>query len=653
MRNFSFQSKQRSVEGALADKARFDALHEINLAISSSLDLQNTLEVLMEQIDTFFSYSAVQIWLVNSGTGKVEREACRNVNELEWKGRILQGTPALVKEAMSTRAPVLVRNIQTDSRTMDPEFFRRQRMVSYIGAPLVVKGEVVGVLACLTREEREFTPDDVQFLSALASQAAIAIHNSQLYEQTKKQATELKAANKELKRREEIQALLRDLNEDVVRLDIDSLFKKLTEKIREILAVDISDVRVLVDGQWKLIGIAGVHPDLLTSSASGTGRGPAGWILQHGCSLVISDLNRTDFPTGKTMKNLGIRGYIGVPIFSRGGGVIGVLRALNYRPREFTKEESDLLQQLANGSGIALENSRLLDEIKRHAIALEKSNEAKDEMLAVMAEQKDELSRLNAGLERESAERDRAHAEVAAKNRDLETLLYVTSHDLREPLRAIENFSRIVYERYVDSLDSKGRDFLRRVIQGAKRLNQLLDDILMLSRSQRMGPPSEEVDGASIVHEALQRLEAKISSANAQIRVAKHFPELRVDKVWATQAIYNLIANSLKFTRDGEPPDVEIIPYRPAGSHTRAVGIAVRDHGPGVAPEHAERIFQLFQRAVGREVEGTGAGLAIVRQIAERHGGNAWVEPREGGGSEFIIAFGPTEDLKGVSNNEC
>jgi signal transduction histidine kinase len=271
--------------------------------------------------------------------------------------------------------------------------------------------------------------------------------------------------------------------------------------------------------------------------------------------------------------------------------------------------------------------------------------------MEVMARQKEELARLNAGLQNEIAERGRARAELAAKNRDLETLLYVISHDLREPLRAIENFSRIVKDRYQDRLDEKGEDFLRRVILGAQRLNRLLDDILTLSRSQRIGVPTEEVDGETIVLEALRRLEGKINATNAWIRVADSFDGLRVDKTWATQAIYNLLVNALKFTRDGEAPDVEIAPYSPEGS-SGVVGIAVRDRGPGVAPEHAERIFQLFQRAVGREVEGTGAGLAIVRQIAERHGGNAWVEPREGGGSQFVITFGQSKGVQGGSRNE-
>lgn len=116
-----------------------------------------------------------------------------------------------------------------------------------------------------------------------------------------------------------------------------------------------------------------------------------------------------------------------------------------------------------------------------------------------------------------------------------------------------------------------------------------------------------------------------------------------MDKTWATQAIYNLIVNALKFTCNGDPPAIEIARYETAAIGKDTVGIAVRDRGPGVAPEHAERIFQLFQRAVGREVEGTGAGLAIVRQIAVRHGGHAWVNPREDGGSEFVITFRSAE----------
>jgi signal transduction histidine kinase len=330
--------------------------------------------------------------------------------------------------------------------------------------------------------------------------------------------------------------------------------------------------------------------------------------------------------------------------------VLGVIQLGSRTARKFQQSELRIFDAIAGQAGIAIQKARLHEATRKQADELAKSNASKDELLAVMARQKEELSRLNAGLQSEIAERGRAKAEIAAKNRDLETLLYVTSHDLREPLRAIENFSRMVNDRYKERLDEKGQDFLRRVILGAQRLNRLLDDILVLSRSQRMGTSTEEVDGESIVSEAVKRLEGKINATNAWVQVAKNFDGLRVDKTWATQAVYNLIANALKFTRNGEPPEIEIAPYRPNGPDSKVIGIVVRDRGPGVAPEHAERIFQLFQRAVGREVEGTGAGLAIVRQIAERHGGSAWVRAREGGGSEFIITFSRVKDSEGGVN---
>src|SRR4030095_3857153 len=110
MRNSSTELQQEVA------KARLDALHEINMAVASTLDLQNTLNVLMEKIDAFLPYSAVQIWLVNHESGVLARAGRRNLDEIEWKARKLRDTPALVKEAIASKAPVIARNVQTDSR---------------------------------------------------------------------------------------------------------------------------------------------------------------------------------------------------------------------------------------------------------------------------------------------------------------------------------------------------------------------------------------------------------------------------------------------------------------------------------------------------------------------------------------------------------
>lgn len=154
-----------------------------------------------------------------------------------------------------------------------------------------------------------------------------------------------------------------------------------------------------------------------------------------------------------------------------------------------------------------------------------------------------------------------AEAELCSKNQDLETLLYVISHDLREPLRAIENFSKLVYERYAGRLDDKGRDFLQRVVNGAERLDRLLEDVLTLSRVQRTSQAEGVIDSGEIVDDVLKRLEPRIRETQATVQVASALPDIRADRRWATQAVQNLVSNALKYTNDKEPPDVEIAGY--------------------------------------------------------------------------------------------
>jgi len=231
-------------------------------------------------------------------------------------------------------------------------------------------------------------------------------------------------------------------------------------------------------------------------------------------------------------------------------------------------------------------------------------------------------------------------AELQQRNRDLETLLHVSSHDLREPLRSISNFSQLVRERYGDRLDAKGIDYMGRVIRAAQRMDQLMEDLLTLSRAQRVEMPYEEVRGEDLVRTTLTQLDETIRRTGARVHVAADFPSFRVNTTWVTQALYNLIANALKFYRPGAVPEIDLAPYWLLEETNPMVGLVVRDRGIGVEPEQAQRIFQLFQRAVGREVSGTGAGLAIVQQVAHRHGGQAWVQPRDGGGSEFVLLFG-------------
>ncbi len=217
--------------------------------------------------------------------------------------------------------------------------------------------------------------------------------------------------------------------------------------------------------------------------------------------------------------------------------------------------------------------------------------------------------------------RKKLEQEIADKNRELETLLHVTSHDLKEPLRAIENFSAMIAQEHTGGLNPEGKDLFGRMTKASQRLGSLLDDLLALIRARRIEKPAVSMDAGIIVREALARLEEKVHATGATVQIAGKLPFLYAEKVWAVEAVYNLVSNALKFRKGDAPPQIEIASYVPGETDPPGVGLVVRDRGPGVPPEYAERIFDLFQRAVGREVEGTGAGLAIVREVARRHGG--------------------------------
>jgi signal transduction histidine kinase len=174
---------QRIKQEKETGEQRIQALREIGLAITSTLDLRGILDILLEKIDRFLPYAAVSIDLFNKTNGLLEPEACRNLSEEEWKAEKSKGAGGPADVVFETKAPWVIRNLQADPDIAKQDFFRKQGLVSYLGVPLVAKAETLGVLSFYTKNEHEFTEEETEFLATLAGQAAIAIHNSQLYEE--------------------------------------------------------------------------------------------------------------------------------------------------------------------------------------------------------------------------------------------------------------------------------------------------------------------------------------------------------------------------------------------------------------------------------------------------------------------------------------
>lgn len=220
--------------------------------------------------------------------------------------------------------------------------------------------------------------------------------------------------------------------------------------------------------------------------------------------------------------------------------------------------------------------------------------------------------------------------ELARSNRELEQFAYVASHDLQEPLRTVASYAELLSERYQGRLDADAEDFLGFIVDGAIRMRSLITDLLSYAKVSSRREPPAAVDTAEVLEAALVALQAAISAGGAEV-TAGPLPRVQGIGRQLQQLFQNLIGNAIKFA--GPNPPRITVSAEPAGS---AWVFSVADNGIGIAPQHTERIFQIFQRLHTRaEYPGTGVGLALCRRIVEEHGGRIWVESAAGRGSIF------------------
>jgi signal transduction histidine kinase len=247
-----------------------------------------------------------------------------------------------------------------------------------------------------------------------------------------------------------------------------------------------------------------------------------------------------------------------------------------------------------------------------------------------------EAMRLRLLAELTATEDARAELAVAANdlrrsNAELEQFAYVASHDLQEPLRKVTSFCQLLQQRYGGELDERADQYIEFAVDGAKRMQELINDLLAFSRVGRVVGRRVETPLSSLAGAAIDDLSDVVGATGAEVTVADGLPSLSVEPGLIRAVFQNLISNSIKFHGD-DPPRVAIDSARDGPDWV----ISVADNGIGIDPEYADRIFVIFQRLHGRDrYEGTGIGLAMCRKVIEHHGGRIWLDTEYGPGSRF------------------
>lgn len=279
------------------------------------------------------------------------------------------------------------------------------------------------------------------------------------------------------------------------------------------------------------------------------------------------------------------------------------------------------------------ETGRLLVEADRSRQALLSVVEDQRETEAALRRSEGMFRQLNAELERRVSERT---AQLEDANKELEAFSYSVSHDLRAPLRAIDGFSRMIVEDHSESLDSEGRRLLSVVSANARRMSQLIDDLLRLSRLGRSEMRLTSVDMSALVRTAFEEVVGDRSARDRiELRVGE-LPGVEGDPALLRQVWINLLSNAVKFSASREQAVLEVEGALGSGGAV----YSVKDNGAGFNMAHAGKLFGVFQRLHGpTEFEGTGVGLALVKRIVLRHGGRVWAEGAVGQGATFSFSL--------------
>jgi signal transduction histidine kinase len=573
------------------------ATAEILQVISSSVsDTQPVFEKILDSCQRLFAGANMGITLVGED-GRIHLNANRSSRpeDLEeirkYYPRALedsvQGLAMRQRKVLQYRVLPEAHSLPQDLRTLAQRIGASHMLV----APMLWEDRGVGAINMYRHVDAPFSEKEIGLLKTFADQAAIAIQNARLFNETK-EALEQQTATAEI-----LQVISRSV------ADAQPVFDAIVASCQRLfngMAVNL----LLPDG-GRLCRVArAVH--------EGTGeagpqefpldlRSVSGTCVLQSRVMAIADAEAVaaDYPlTPELARQIGWRSALFVPLVSEGAGVgcIGILRG---QAGGFDDKEIALAQTFAEQAVIAIQNARLFREIQDKSRQLEIANLHKSEFLANM------------------------------------------SHELRTPLNAIIGFSEVLIERMFGELNDKQDDYLKDIHSSGRHLLSLINDILDLSKIEagRMELDVETFDVPSALANAmtLVRERAQRHGITLGIEVAPELGELRADERKFKQIMLNLLTNAVKFTPDGGRVDV-----RARLAEDGVLEVAVADTGIGIAPEDQAAVFEEF-RQVGRHYtnkhEGTGLGLALTKRFVELHGGRLWLDSELGKGSTFSFTL--------------
>jgi signal transduction histidine kinase len=575
----------------MEDRARqLAVLNEVGTVITSTLDLQAVLNLIMDKAVELLQAEAGSLVMVDEDTGELVFEVTAGPGSADLVGVRLPPGTGIVGTVVGEGKPMIVKDAQSDDRwyrDLDAEFVTR----SIIAVPMVSRGHVTGVIELLNRRDMvPFDEDDERLLMAFAADAAISIENARLFTQTDQ------ALATRVEELSTMQHIDRELN---ASLDYRRVMDITLDWAVRVSGADVGLVAAVVemeDGTRGLRFLAnrGYPEDVIDAYEEKPwplGKGIIGRVVQAGEPELVVDVEH-DLDYVAVVPGMMVQLTVPIRLEERIIGVVGLECSKSGR----IEEALEFVARLADHAAIAIENARLFEQVRR-------ANDAKTEFVSFV------------------------------------------SHELKQPMTSMKGYTDILMKGMAGELTDTQRNLLETIRSNVDRMNSLVSELLDISRieSGRIRLELGDVSVKKVIEDALRTIRGQVEDKQQklEVEIAPDLPPVRGDRSRLMQVLTNLVSNAHKYTPEGGYITVRARQWSDGQSgvgEEAFVLCSVTDTGIGMSPADQERLFTKYFRAddpAVRSVPGTGLGLVITKSLVELHGGEIWAESELGKGSTF------------------